>query len=155
MKIKILWPGRTKNAAIRALEEFYLKRIQALASCQVIATPAARGLEERFAKKIKEIEAEGLEKHFKDDYIVCLIDEGQEMNSREFAGFLERRAAASSKTVTFVAGGFLGLASSALERANLRLSLSRMTLSHELCRVVLMEQLYRSLSIMKGRPYAK
>jgi 23S rRNA (pseudouridine1915-N3)-methyltransferase len=155
MKIKILWPGRTKNAAIRALEEYYLERIQGLASCQVIPTPAARGLEERFAKKIKEIEAKGLEKHFKDDYIVCLIDAGQEMNSREFAGFLERRAAASSKAVTFVAGGFLGLASRVLERANLRLSLSRMTLSHELCRAVMMEQLYRSLSIMKGRPYAK
>jgi 23S rRNA (pseudouridine1915-N3)-methyltransferase len=154
MKIKILWPGRTKNAAIRALEGFYLERIQALASCQVIATPAARGLEERFAKKIKEIEAKGLEKLFKDDYIVCLIDEGQEMSSKEFAAFLER-AAASFKAVTFVAGGFLGLASSVLERANLRLSLSRMTLSHELCRAVLMEQLYRSLSIMKGRPYAK
>jgi len=155
MRIKIVWPGKTKSPAIRELEGHYLKRIRALASCEIIETPEARGLEERHGKKILEIEARGLEKHFKDDYIVCLIDEGREMSSKEFAGFLEKSRTGSSRTVTFVVGGFLGLAERILERADLRLSLSKMTFSHELCRAVLLEQIYRSISIMKGNPYAK
>lgn len=155
MNVKLLWPGKMKNAVLRDLQEHYLKRIRELAPCQIIETAAARGLEERFGEKIKEIEARGLEKHFKDDYIVCLFDEGQEMSSQEFARFFERCSAGSARTVTFVVGGFLGLARRILEQADFRLSLSKMTFSHELARIILMEQIYRSLSIMKGRQYAK
>jgi len=155
MTIKILWPGKTRTPAIRELEAHYLKRIRTLAPCDVVATAEARGLEERAGEKIIEIEARGLEKHLKDDYIVCLFDEGREMSSLEFARFFERRARGPEKTTTFVVGGFLGLARRILDRADERLSLSKMTLSHELCRAVLLEQIYRSLSLMKGRSYAK
>jgi len=155
MNIKLVWPGKTKNAAVRELQKFYLNRIRAFAPCEIIETAEARGLEERFGEKIKEIEARGLEKHFKDDYIVCLIDEGREMSSKEFARVLERCSAVSARTMTFVIGGFLGLAQRILKRADLHLSLSKMTFSHELCRIILMEQIYRSISIMKGSPYAK
>ena len=155
MDIKLLWPGKTKNAAIRDLQEFYLKRIGELASCRIVETAEARGLAERFGPKIKEIEARGLEKHFKDDYIVCLFDGGLEMSSGEFARFLEKASAGSARTVAFVVGGFLGLDPRVMDRAQARISLSRMTFSHELCRVMLMEQIYRSISILKGRQYAK
>ena len=155
MNIKILWPGKIRTPAIRDLEAHYLKRIRSLAPCEIVATAEARGLEERFGEKIMEIEARGLEKHFKDDYIVCLFDEGREMSSKEFARFFERRAAGAQRTITFVVGGYLGLARRILERADVLLSLSQMTFSHELCRIILMEQIYRSMSIMKGRSYAK
>jgi 23S rRNA (pseudouridine1915-N3)-methyltransferase len=155
MKIKILWPGRTKNKDLRGLQDFYLKRIGELVSCQLIETPEARGLEERFDKKILDREARGLEKHFKDDYIVCLFDEGKEMTSRDLARFFERCSTGSVRVVTFIVGGFLGVAKRVLDRADLRLSLSKMTFSHELCRMMLLEQIYRALSMMKGRPYAK
>ncbi len=155
MKLKILWPGRTKNKDVSGLQEFYLKRIRALASCQLVETPEARGWEERFGEKILEFEAQGLEKHFKDDYIVCLFDKGKEMTSGDMARFFERCSMGSVRAVTFVVGGFLGLAKRILDRADLRLSLSKMTFSHELCRLMLLEQIYRSLSIMKGRQYAK
>ena len=155
MRIRLLWPGKTRTSAIRDLEEFYAKRIHAFASCEIVVTAEARGLGERFGEKIKEIEARGLEKHFKDDYIVCLFDESREMSSKEFARFLERCAVESRRSITFVVGGFLGLAPRILERADVRLSLSKMTFSHELCRIILMEQIYRSMSIMKGRAYAK
>ena len=155
MKLKILWPGRTRNKDLRGLQDFYLKRIQELSPCQLIETPEARGLAERFGQKILEREAEGLEKHFKDDYIVCLFDEGKEMTSRDLAGFFERWSTGSVRAVTFVVGGFLGLAGRVLDRADLRLSLSKMTFSHELCRMMLLEQIYRAISIMKGRQYAK
>jgi 23S rRNA (pseudouridine1915-N3)-methyltransferase len=155
MDIKLLWPGKTKSAAIRDLQDFYLKRIRELASCRIVETAEARGLGEKAGRKILEIEAQGLEKHFHNDYIVCLFDGGLEMSSGEFARFLERAAAGSARTVAFVAGGFLGLDPRILEKAQARVSLSRMTFSHELCRIVLMEQIYRSISILKGRPYAK
>ena len=155
MNIKVLWPGKTRTAAIRDLEEFYLKRIRSLASCEIVVAAEARGIGERAGEKILEIEARGLEKHFKDDYIVCLFDEGREMSSKEFARFFEKFAAGPRRTITFVVGGYLGLARRILERADLRLSLSPMTFSHELSRIILMEQIYRSLSIMKGSSYAK
>ncbi|HQF97012.1 MAG: 23S rRNA (pseudouridine(1915)-N(3))-methyltransferase RlmH [Acidobacteriota bacterium] len=155
MRIRILWPGRTKTAAVRALEDFYLKRLAGLLPCEIVVTEASRGLDEKETEKILEIEARGLEKRLKDDYIVCLSDKGREMNSEDFGRFIEKRAISGTKSLAFVVGGFLGLAPRILDRADLRMSLSKMTLSHELCRAVLLEQIYRGASLMKGRSYAK
>jgi 23S rRNA (pseudouridine1915-N3)-methyltransferase len=155
MRIKILWPGKTRNALIRQLQENYLQRINQLEQCEIIETKEAKGIPEKQEARIKKIESEGLEKHIKNDYIICLFDKGKEMNSQEFARFLERTTESSTHAVTFVVGGFLGLAERMIHRADFLLSLSKMTFSHELSRVMLLEQLYRSLSIAKGRQYAK
>jgi 23S rRNA (pseudouridine1915-N3)-methyltransferase len=155
MVIRALWPGRTKTAAVRDLEAFYLRRIRGLMPCEIVETETARGLAEKASDRILEIEARGLEKRLKDDYIVCLFDRGREMDSTEFARFLADRAVSGTRSLAFLAGGFLGLSSRILERSDFRLSLSRMTMSHELCRAVLLEQIYRGVSFMKGRSYAK
>jgi 23S rRNA (pseudouridine1915-N3)-methyltransferase len=155
MQVKLLWPGKMKSAEAAGLQSHYLQRIAGLMPVRLVETPTARGLDEKFAEKILSREAEGLEKHFKDDYIVCLFDGGREMTSADFARFFESRAAEARRSVDFVVGGFLGLAPRILERADLRMSLSRMTYSHELARLMLLEQIYRALSLMKGRSYAK
>lgn len=155
MKLKILWPGKTRNRDIRNLEEFYLERINQLEMCELIQTKAAKGIAERFAQRIREIEAAGLEKHFKDGYIICLFHKGKEMSSVEFAHFLERLSSSSTRVIIFVMGGFLGLEERVLKRADFLLSLSPMTFSHELSRIMLLEQIYRSLTIIKGKQYAK
>jgi 23S rRNA (pseudouridine1915-N3)-methyltransferase len=155
VNIKVLWPGKTKVPELRHLQESYLKKIGTIARLELIETKEARGLKEDLAEKIKEIEARGLEKHLKDDYIVCLFDEGKEMTSADFARFLEKHTASSSRSLAFIVGGHLGLAARLLKRANLLLSLSRMTFSHDLCRVILLEQIFRSLTILKGLHYAK
>jgi 23S rRNA (pseudouridine1915-N3)-methyltransferase len=155
MRIKFLWPGKTKNPEIRGLEEFYVSRIRPLAGCEVIATRPARGIAEKHGARIMEMEAEGLEKYLGNDYIICLSDSGKEMTSKDFARFLERRENQSGQALAFVMGGFLGLADRLQGRADLRLSLSRMTLPHELGRVVLLEQVYRALTIIRKRHYAK
>ena len=155
MKIKILWPGKTRNALIRQLQEHYLRRINQLEHCEIIETKEAKGISEKQEDRIKEIESKGLEKHLNNDYIICLFDKGKEMNSEEFARFLERTAESSARTITFILGGFLGLAERMIKSADFVLSFSKMTFSHELSRVMLLEQLYRSLSIVKGRQYAK
>jgi len=155
MKLRILWPGKTKNKELRRLQEFYLERIQELAPCELIETREARGIEERFEERIKEVEAKDLEKHFKDDYIICLFDEGKEMSSLDFARFLEKLLLTSQRPITFVIGGFLGLKDRILKSADTVLSLSKMTFSHELCRVILLEQIYRSLAHIRGKQYPK
>jgi len=155
MRLRFLWPGPTKNADVRGLQDQYLRKIGRLATWELVETKGARGLSESSAAKILDIEAQGLEKHLANDYIICLFDKGKEMNSEELAVFLDTVTGESARPIAFVVGGFLGLADRLLRKAQTRLSLSRMTLSHELCRVVLLEQVYRSLSIMKGRRYAK
>lgn len=155
MKIKILWPGKTRDKNIKELQDSYLEKINRLEKCELIETKEARGFAERMEQKILTVEAEGLEKHLKGDYIICLVDKGKEMNSEEFARFLGEKEVSSALTITFIVGGFLGLADRILKKAHFLLSLSKMTFSHELSRVVLLEQIYRSLTILHGRQYAK
>lgn len=141
--------------ALRTVQEDFLRKINLMERCELIETKEARGISEKYPDKIKEIEAQGLEKHLKDDYIICLFDKGREMKSEQFARFLEKTGLDYPYSLTFVVGGFLGLADSIIQRANYLLSLSRMTFSHELTRVILLEQVYRSLTILKGKQYAK
>jgi 23S rRNA (pseudouridine1915-N3)-methyltransferase len=155
MRLIFLWPGKTRSSELRGLQSFYEARIRSFAVCDVIETRVARGLEEKHAGKIMDLEARGLEKHLGGTYVICLEDGGKEMTSDEFAAFLRRRAADPGKPLAFVLGGFLGLAGRVVEKADMRLSLSRLTFSHELARVVLLEQVYRALTIIGGRHYAK
>ncbi len=155
MKLKVLWPGKTRNRDFKGLQDAYLEKINKLDKCKLIETKEARGLTECEQNKILKIEAIGLEKHIKDDYIICLADRGKKMDSEEFAHFLEMKESNCPQGITFIVGGFLGLADRILKRANFLLSLSKMTFSHELTRIVLLEQIYRSLSIKHGRRYAK
>ena len=153
-RLRVLWPGKTKKPEWRALQEFYLARIRQLVPCELVETREAKGLKDREAEKIKKIEAENLEKHLGDDYIIGLFDRGKEMSSENLARFLGARLS-SSRPTAFIVGGFAGLASDLLKKVHFELSLSRMTFSHELCRIALLEQIYRALTIVKGKNYAK
>lgn len=155
MRLRFLWPGRTKGPEFRRLQAFYEARIRSLAGCEVVETRGARGLEEKHAGRIKDIEARGLEKHLEGSYVICLDDRAKEMTSDELAAFLRRRAMDPGKPLAFVVGGFLGLADRILGKADMRLALSRLTFSHELARVMLLEQVYRALTVIGGRHYAK
>ena len=155
MRLKFLWPGRTKSPELRGLLGFYEARIRPFASCEIVETRQARGIDESQAGRIKDLEAASFGKHLDGAYLICLDDRGKEMTSDEFARFLRARERESGRPAVFVVGGFLGLADAVLERADMRLSLSRMTFSHELARVLLLEQVYRALTIIGGRHYAK
>jgi 23S rRNA (pseudouridine1915-N3)-methyltransferase len=155
MRLKFLWPGRTRSPELRALERSYAGRIGAFAQVEIVETAVARGINEKYAEKIRDREGLGLEKHLEGVYIICLLDQGKEMTSQEFARFLRGRERDSGKPLAFVVGGFLGLAGRLVDKADLRLSLSRLTFSHELVRVMLLEQVYRALTVIRGRHYAK
>lgn len=155
MHLRLLWPGKTQNISLLELQSHYIKKINGMQKCEIVETKVAKGLSETQAKKILEVEASGLEKYLKDDYIICLFDKGKEMNSAQFAKFLDRTSLDYPYPITFIVGGFLGLADRIVKRADLMMSLSPMTFSHELTRVILLEQIYRALTITKGRRYAK
>ncbi len=150
-----MWPGKTKNRYLRFLQEDYLAKIKLLSRVNLVETVAAKGLDEKHPELIMEKEARGLEKYLKDGYIICLSDKGKELTSEELARLIEQQAAISSRNLIFLVGGFLGLAPRLMAKADLKLSLSRMTFSHELARVVLLEQVYRALSLIKGYSYPK
>src|SRR5512136_910747 len=123
MRLKLIWPGKTKNADFRALQELYLSRIRRLQPCSLVETKDAKGWDDRQAEKIRDLEAKNLEKHFEDSYIICLSDKGHEMSSEDFAGFLEKRSL-TSRTVAFVVGGFAGLADKIIKKADFLLAVS-------------------------------
>jgi 23S rRNA (pseudouridine1915-N3)-methyltransferase len=155
MEIMFLWPGRTRNENLRILQEEYLEKMSRFCRARIVETAELKGLEEKWADKILEKEAKGLEKHLEDGYIICLSDKGKEMTSTELARLIESRALISARKLIFLVGGFRGLAPRIMDRADFKLSLSRMTLSHELARVVLLEQVYRALNLIKGYSYPK
>ncbi|MGB9765532.1 MAG: 23S rRNA (pseudouridine(1915)-N(3))-methyltransferase RlmH [Candidatus Saccharicenans sp.] len=155
MRIVFLWPGPTRNKQLRVLQEEWLERLKPFGEIKIIETAEAKGLKEKWAEKILEKEAQGLEKHLEGSYIICLSDKGKEMSSEELARLIEQQALNSGKRLLFLVGGFLGLSPRIMEKAHLKLSLSRLTFSHELTRVVLLEQIYRALNLIKGYSYPK
>ncbi len=156
MRLKFLWPGKTKSPELRALQGFYEARIGSLAAVEVIETREARGLEEKYAGKIKDLEARGLEKHLDGAYVICLDDQGKEMTSGEFARLLRGREKDSGKPLAFVVGGFLGLADRIAERADMTaVAVAHDLLARARAASLLLEQVYRALTIIGGRHYAK
>lgn len=121
----------------------------------LIETKGARDIDESHQQKILKIESKGLEKHLDKDYIVGLSNKGNDIDSKKMARMLEKKAVNYPYHISFVVGGFLGLNSNILNRADFILSLSKMTFSHELIRIFLLEQIYRSLTIINGINYAK
>jgi 23S rRNA (pseudouridine1915-N3)-methyltransferase len=155
MRLKVLWPGKTRNKEIRNLQTFYIEQIKKLAKFRLIETKEARGMNEKEQQRILKIESEGIKKHLDRDYIICLSDKGENIDSAGMAQILRKKALNHPYPISFVVGGFLGLGSQILSKADFILSLSKMTFPHELIRIFLLEQIYRSLTIINGINYAK
>jgi 23S rRNA (pseudouridine1915-N3)-methyltransferase len=142
MKIKVAWIGKTKEPAIQALTDDYLKRLSRYAEVAGLAIKdeaavlaLARGERQKERHKL-----------------VMLDSRGKQLSSEELAEFLEREQA-QALPLLFAIGGADGFSEEARRQAGFVLSLGRMTLPHELARVVLLEQLYRAFTILKNHPY--
>jgi 23S rRNA (pseudouridine1915-N3)-methyltransferase len=142
VKIKVAWIGKTKEAAIQALTDDYLKRISRYAE--------AAGLAVRDEAAILSL-ARG-ERQKERHKLVLLDSRGKQLSSEELAAFLEREQL-NSIPLLFAIGGADGFSEQARREAGFVLSLGRMTLPHELARVILLEQLYRGFTILKNHPY--
>ena len=156
MQIKFLWVGKTKNASIRSLLLDYLERMRHLMPCEVIETRDLSKRRSFSAADLIAAEGEDLEKHVPENgRLVALDERGSQLTSRDFARWLETEQNSGARSVTFVIGGPEGLSQEISKRANITLSLGKMTWTHEMCRVLLLEQIYRALCIMRNIPYHK
>ena len=153
MRLRLVWVGKTRNEHLRVLTDDYLSRLRRFVRCEVteLRESAARTEREGIEDEGKRI----IGALHRDAFVVLLDIEGREWSSPALAGEIEKWQNAGAKEVAFVIGGHNGVSVDVAERAALRWSLSRLTLTHEMARVVLAEQLYRAYTIIHGLPYQK
>jgi 23S rRNA (pseudouridine1915-N3)-methyltransferase len=143
VKLRIAWIGKTKEPAIQSLTDEYLKRLSRYADAQ--GTPLT---DESALMKLCGRDARPV-RHT----LVLLDSRGKQLTSEEFAEFLRNHHDRDPSPLLFAVGPANGFSATTRQEANWLLSLSKMTLAHELARVVLLEQLYRAFTILKGHPY--
>ncbi|MDR1652411.1 MAG: 23S rRNA (pseudouridine(1915)-N(3))-methyltransferase RlmH [Prevotellaceae bacterium] len=154
MKIKLLATGKTDDKHLAALIDDYQKRLQHYVSFEILTVPAVKNAGNLSHEQLKEREGDLILKAIAPSDEVVLLDEGgTHCKSTEFADFLQHKSLASVKTLAFVAGGAYGFSQQVYARAKSRLALSKMTFSHQMVRLIFVEQLYRAFTIVKGEKY--
>ena len=148
MKLRIVWIGKTKNPQLAKLCSDYLSRIEHFLPLQVSEIKEPKGLVEAENRKI-------LASLDSSDRIVVLDPKGSTWTSEQVARFLQQHMVSDPRRLTFVIGGYAGLSESVKDRADIVWSLSPLTFTHDLTRVLLLEQLYRAVSIIHHLPYSK
>jgi 23S rRNA (pseudouridine1915-N3)-methyltransferase len=152
MKVEIWWIGKTfQDFTSKGCEEF-IKRIKKFTSLHIVELPDIKG--QMQANIIKQLEAEKIISKLKsDDFLILLDEKGKSFSSVQFAQYIEKKSNQSTKKIVFLIGGAYGFDTKIYERANDKISLSDMTFSHQLIRLIFMEQLYRAYTILHNLPY--
>jgi len=150
MKFRFIWIGKTKDRDWKALQDEYLKRLSHFVRCEIIE------IRDSAPHDTKEMEGKRFLNLLNPKNFVCLLDvSGRQMSSNDLAREIEKWQLRGTKEVTFLIGGADGVSAEIGEFADFRLSLSFMTFTHDMARVILLEQLYRAFSIINGFPYQK
>jgi 23S rRNA (pseudouridine1915-N3)-methyltransferase len=152
MRIRFIWPGKTKDEHLRVLVNEYLKRLSRFARCEVIETRDGTASDMAAVEKESHRILEAIPAR---SQMVLLDLKGREWSSPELAAQVQRWENDSLKEVAIVIGGPRGVSAGVVARAQARWRLSRLTLTHEMTRVVSVEQLYRAYTINRGLPYQK
>lgn len=159
MKITCVVVGKIKEKYFTDAIKEYSKRLSRYCKLEIVELADEKtpdGASEAEEMAIREKEGERILKALKDDaYVIALAIEGKMLDSVELSQKIERLGVSGTSHIAFVIGGSLGLAPAVMKRADYALSFSRMTFPHQLMRVVLLEQLYRSYRILKNEPYHK
>ncbi|MES2620963.1 MAG: 23S rRNA (pseudouridine(1915)-N(3))-methyltransferase RlmH [Bacteroidota bacterium] len=153
MKITLLLVGKTSSVEIKAITTDYIKRINHYMKMEevIIENSNAKNTDK---SKLKELEGEWILKKISPaDFVVLLDDKGKEYTSLQFSSYLQGLFNQSLKNVFFVVGGAYGFSDSVYKRANAKLSLSKLTFSHQIIRAIFLEQLYRAFTIINNEPY--
>jgi 23S rRNA (pseudouridine1915-N3)-methyltransferase len=155
MKVQILAVGKVKGPLAQSVAEYEKRAARYWKLGVEEVSSGARGTSANPGLVLKTESTRLLARISKELEVVALTRSGMAMNSRELAKYLERRSLTASPGVAFIIGGAYGLGEGVLARAQKRLSLSPMTLPHQIARLVLTEQLYRAGTILRGEPYHK
>ena len=154
--MRFLWVGKTKNPSLLKVEEKYLKRIEQHFPVQTSRVPDFKKSDPHQERAQSEREAQQIEKALPPKTYLAVLDSlGEELTSPGLASSLAALMNRGVPEVTFLVGSHLGIPQRIKDRADLKLSLTKLTLPHELARVVLLEQIYRAVTIIKGLPYHK
>ena len=154
MRIRIIWEGKTKDAHLRALQADYRERIAHFNDVAVQEVATARGHGDSDGKKLSSAERRLVEK-LSGSCKILLDPRGREWTSDEFAEWLGHQAVRGTRELAFLVGGPDGFSPAFREQADLLLSLSRMTLTSDCARTLLLEQIYRGFTILRGYPYSR
>ncbi len=150
MRFRFVWVGRTKDQNWLALQAEYLRRLSHFVRCEIVE------VRDGMPPNIRDAEGKRILEKLNPTSFVCLLEvRGRGLASHDLAREIEKWQNAGHKEVVFVIGGADGVAADVAERANDVLSLSFMTFTHEMARVVMLEQLYRAFTIIKGFPYQR
>jgi len=151
LNITIIAVGKIKEKSLNALQNDYLKRIKPFAKIELVEIQTVAFGQ---SNQIKAKDEEGKKmlsilRKYSNSIIILLDERGSEFNSLEFAKFLEK----NNQHIVFLIGGALGLSPAVLQKIDFKLSLSQMTFPHEMARVLLLEQIYRAVTIVNGKQY--
>jgi 23S rRNA (pseudouridine1915-N3)-methyltransferase len=141
VKLRVVWIGKTKEPAYQSLTNEYLKRISRYSPAEPQEFPNEAAL------------LKWLEKSVPKPFVVLLDARGKQLSSEELAEFIRDHQDRGTSQMMFAIGPADGLSEEAMRTANIKLSLGKMTMAHELARVVILEQIYRAYTILKGHPY--
>lgn len=154
MKITLLTVGKTDKDWVRQGMDIYMSRLKHYIPFNVVEIPELKNVSALTKDQIKTREGDLILKSLRPTDDVILMDErGKQYSSVEFAKILQDKISYIGKDIVFVIGGAYGFSQAVYERADSKISLSRMTFSHQMVRAIFVEQIYRAFTIMRGEPY--
>ncbi len=154
MKITLLTVGKTDRDWVKQGLEVYVSRMKHYIPFSIVEIPELKNVSSLSKEQIKAREGELILKNIRPTDDVVLLDErGREYSSVELAGIIRDKMNYAGKDIVYVIGGAYGFSEEVYSRANSKLSLSRMTFSHQMVRAIFAEQIYRAFTIIKGEPY--
>lgn len=156
MKIKIIALGKIKEKFLKDGIEEFLKRLVPYVSVEMVELSPIEIKDENLTEKILEAEGEKILSHIKPlSYVITLEIQGKMLSSEEFAQKIETLTNEGTQEIVFVIGSSCGIAKTVSQRADFKLSMSKMTFLHQFARLILVEQIYRAFKIIKGETYHK
>jgi len=154
MKIKLICVGKTMSSYLIEGENEYLKRLQHYNSVEKIEIPEIKNAKNLSQEQIKKLEGDLILTQLStSDQVVLLDENGDSFSSKKFAGFVQKKFNGGGKNLVFIVGGAYGFSDAIYALANNKISLSKMTFSHQMVRLFFLEQIYRAFTILKGEPY--
>ena len=154
MKIVIIQMGRTTNTNVAEIFNEYMQRLKHYIHLKIITIRDLKDTKSLTQEQIKHREGELIMSALQEtDYIVLLDERGKEMRSIELASWMEKRMTTTSRRLVFIIGGAYGFSNDIYKRSNEKISLSQMTFSHQMIRMLFIEQLYRAMTIIKKEKY--
>lgn len=154
MKVKLICVGKTMSKHLIEGENEYLQRLNHYNSVEKIEIPEIKNAKNLSKDQIKKTEGDLIFKHLQPSDIVILLDEnGTSFSSVKFAHYMQKKFNSGGKNLIFIVGGAYGFSDEIYALANDKISLSKMTFSHQMVRLFFLEQIYRAFTILKGEPY--